>query len=528
MANYYVKTGGDDTKAGTSDALAWATIGKVESSSFNAGDAVYLNRGDTFTISTDLDWPSSGGAGNVITFGAYGTGAKPVIDCGTRISSWTNEGSNVWSATCTGEPDVVWFDKAGTISWGNVEAAQVDVDAEFDYYWNANVIYVYSTSDPGTAYNEVVVPGASIGIDFNDDYVTVENIEIKYATEGIRIRGGSEHVIIQDCVIHHCDDHGIYIRGDAGTVDSVTLRRNEIYECYTHGIYTQASQAADVITNIIIEQNKIWNCYHNLIDSTNSHAAATFDGIDVRHNLCYEQSAAFTGSWSGIYFQSSSGAAQNGVDNCRIYGNVCYGLGGAGITIVYTVDAYIANNTIYNCDSDGTKANLYFASGDGDCNVTLKNNISAFPNNNDKYAVCFIDADAFVTGDNNLYYQPSGTGGRFAFYAGVYTSLATWKTDMLAAGKDEQNSQLADPLFIDRTGNTLSLQSGSPAINTGETLAATYDDALHPNTAWPSSVTTIDQDSYGAGWEIGAYGYPPPAGGATLSLTLSLSLDFRL
>ena len=527
MATYYVDaTDGDDTKSGLTEALAWKTVGKVEGSSFNAGDSVLFKRGETFTIAADLDWPSSGASGNVITVGAYGSGDKPCIDCGTRVATWSDEGGNVWSATLAAEPDVVWFNESGIITWGNAEAAQVDVNAKYDYYWNAGTIYTYSTADPDTAFTEIVVPG-EIGIDINDDYVTFENLEIKYGTEGIRVRGGSQNVIIQDCEIHHCDDHGVYLRGDAGTLSDITVRRNTIYECYTHGVYVLASQDADVITGTIIEQNKVYNCYHSLIDCTNSHATADFDGIDVRHNLLYETSPAFNGSWSGVYMQSVSGAGVNGIDNARIYGNVCYGLGGAGICVIYTVDAYVANNTVYNCDSNGSKANLYFTSGAGDCNVTLKNNISACPNDNDKYAVCFIDADAFVTGDNNIYYHPSGTGGRFAFVGGVYSSLGTYKTAMAAAGKDEANSQLGDPLFVNRTANDFTLQPTSTAINRGETLAATYDDALNPSSSWPDAVELIDQDSYGSAWDIGAYGYLGSEGGG-LSFTLSLSLDIRL
>ena len=83
--NYYVKTGGNDGLSGTSDANAWATITKVNSSSFSAGDTIFFRRGDTFR--GQLIIPSSGSAGNHIVFDAYGTGSKPKLFGAKDLSS---------------------------------------------------------------------------------------------------------------------------------------------------------------------------------------------------------------------------------------------------------------------------------------------------------------------------------------------------------------------------------------------------------------------------------------------------------
>lgn len=100
--DYYVKTGGSDEAAGTSDETAWATITKVNTvwaaGTFAPGDKIYFNRGDTFygTITTG----ESGTDGNPITIGAYGTGADPIITGLTALSSWTQVGAtNVYYAT---------------------------------------------------------------------------------------------------------------------------------------------------------------------------------------------------------------------------------------------------------------------------------------------------------------------------------------------------------------------------------------------------------------------------------------------
>ncbi len=97
MTDYFVKTGGNDSAAGTSDASAWATIDKLNAASLSSGDNIFLNRTDTWreqVVVTD-----SGVDGNPITFGAYGTGVKPKLLGSNDMSDsgdWIDEGSNIW------------------------------------------------------------------------------------------------------------------------------------------------------------------------------------------------------------------------------------------------------------------------------------------------------------------------------------------------------------------------------------------------------------------------------------------------
>jgi len=78
MSTYYVDaTGGSDSNDGLSEANAWKTISKVNSSSFNPGDSILFKRGEVWR--EQLTIPSSGSSGNPITFGAYGSGDNPLI-----------------------------------------------------------------------------------------------------------------------------------------------------------------------------------------------------------------------------------------------------------------------------------------------------------------------------------------------------------------------------------------------------------------------------------------------------------------
>jgi hypothetical protein len=95
--NYYVSNAGSDSNNGTSTATPWATLSKVNSGSFVAGDSILFRRGDTFYGSFTTTW--SGNSTNSIVFAAYGTGANPIITGFSTVSGWTDMGSNIWEST---------------------------------------------------------------------------------------------------------------------------------------------------------------------------------------------------------------------------------------------------------------------------------------------------------------------------------------------------------------------------------------------------------------------------------------------
>jgi hypothetical protein len=108
---YYVKNGGSDVAAGTSDGTAWATISKVNSVSFSAGDQVLFKRGSTW-VGESLTPLTSGSSGNPIIFGAYDTGADPVISGASTLTGWTNYSGNIYYKALTVEstPNVLILD----------------------------------------------------------------------------------------------------------------------------------------------------------------------------------------------------------------------------------------------------------------------------------------------------------------------------------------------------------------------------------------------------------------------------------
>jgi hypothetical protein len=109
---------------------------------------------------------------------------------------------------------------------------------------------------------------------------------------------------------------------------------------------------------------------------------------------------------------------------------------------------------------------------------------------------------------NNLYY---GSGYWWDNRSNnTYSTLATWQTAMATSCGGSQcdlNSIYANPLFTNAAGNDFTLQSTSPAIDTGVNLGSTYDLGLAPGSTWPAGVLTLNQNTNGLGWDIGAYVY---------------------
>lgn len=116
-----------------------------------------------------------------------------LTELGGVITTWTAQGTaNVWQAALTTEPASVKFN--GTE--GTEQTSIAACNAEDYWYWVSNVLYVYSTSDPDTAYDspgiEAVIP------EFEWDHafslpsdclrvIRMENDDAEFVREGNRL-----------------------------------------------------------------------------------------------------------------------------------------------------------------------------------------------------------------------------------------------------------------------------------------------------------------------------------------------------
>jgi hypothetical protein len=199
---YYVDPAGSNGNNGTSPQSAWRTLLKVGISTFQPGDVILFKRDAVWN-----EWltpPSSGSAGNPITFDAYGNGRPPEFTgfYGTTSGQWTNTTGNVWQITLSTTQPIsqLKFVQFGTL-WGNLQSSQSVLAHDRDWYYDpgAQNLYVWSASgNPVAHYGSVtpiVLSGQSL-INLNGvNYITIQHIKMDwYDAYGVQVQGGSDHI----------------------------------------------------------------------------------------------------------------------------------------------------------------------------------------------------------------------------------------------------------------------------------------------------------------------------------------------
>lgn len=165
LNSYYVDAvAGNDANGGKSTSAAWRTIAKVNANTYNPGDCILFNRGQTWA-GTKLYFTGSGNATHPIMVAAYGTGAKPVITARGSVTgwdtaaNWAGQSSNVWISTFTVpiNPLRAWLSGQEYVSAPSVSA----IDPHYrnlDARGGGNAISVYGSS-------HAIIEGCAIGRD---------------------------------------------------------------------------------------------------------------------------------------------------------------------------------------------------------------------------------------------------------------------------------------------------------------------------------------------------------------------------
>jgi hypothetical protein len=201
---YYVDPAGSNGNNGLSPQTAWRTLLKVGISTFQPGDVILFKRDAVWN-----EWltpPSSGAAGSLIKFDAYGNGRPPEFTgrYATTASQWTNGSGNVWQITLNLTQPVTQlkFVQFGTI-WGNSQSSQNLLAHDRDWYYDpvAQNLYVWSAAgNPVTHYvsvTPIVLSGQTL-INIDDvSYVEIQHIKLDwYDGYGVQVQRGSDHIWI--------------------------------------------------------------------------------------------------------------------------------------------------------------------------------------------------------------------------------------------------------------------------------------------------------------------------------------------
>ena len=548
---YYVDaTNGIDNNNGLSPVTAWKTIAQVNSYSFSPGDSILFKKGETWRETLTI--PSSGSSASIITFSAYGTGAAPIISGSDLITAgWSQESTNIWKSTVTTEPKIIYFN--GTR--GTRVAATANITSEFNWFWATNILYVWSPSDndPSLYYT---IPGIEAGNrqtalrTNNNSYITIDGLTLRDGnrTPYFTVVVGFQTVVgvvIQNCTIERGVSSGIIISGQT-TATSYTINNCTIQNNGGRGIFTDTLFSAATMSNNTITGNG----WRSVTDSQQYDGiAGALGNVNIFGNTIYDNGDdCSTPGWCHGIYPKASTAVANIYEN-KIYSNG----GGGGIRTRGSINAYrnliydnygagvqIADNeatdivcTIYdNIIHDNNRSDSFGGivendKGAGSISLTVDNNTLYNNANTSQLEIKLVDDIDVFTMFNNILFASStrrtfgsptltgavnidynlhwrADGNPSIIYAGEGVTWEQWR----ALGFDTHGVN-ANPRFISTSTPDFSLQSTSPAINAGANLNSGYDHGVSPSSSWPSSVTTIDQNLWGSGWEIGAYVYSP-------------------
>jgi len=207
---YYISTSGSDSNSGCSSSAPWASIAKVNDTTFAAGAGILFEDGDSWT--GELHPLGNGAGGDHIVISNYGSGADPIIAGGGAAAAvylddqsfWTIENldiTNTASAAAVRSGILVENDTDGLLK--GISILDNDVHNVLGY-WT-------STADdqPSTS--------AGIAFNLNDAYTT----------------NGWDEVTIEGNTLNDDDAAGIYLGSLAGTghdiyTGEVTILNNSL------------------------------------------------------------------------------------------------------------------------------------------------------------------------------------------------------------------------------------------------------------------------------------------------------------
>ncbi len=467
-ATYYVKNGGNDEAAGTSDGTAWATVAKATSAAVHEGDTVYFNSGDTWEVSGD--YPFNCVVGVIYDGKTYGDGTRATLQY---------SGSTAYSVVMiNGTP-------SNTANRSTFRGFNVDIHGG------------RST-------------GIGIGTNQSASYVTIDDCLIHdtdysqatnwyYALTCGYGSGDVSEVIVQNCTMYNIAQEALcaYVT-ENGSVRSTIFRGNTIHTTGLSNGHTGWGAGIEIkndVDGLIIEYNTIYdNNYAGIHIHHDSYGTPT--NITMRYNIIHSNVC-------GIFWQGGDGTHY-------VYGNLFYNNGYHANDVIVSVDGdihlpnvgtfYVYNNSIHRSVSAGSSGGAIHVGTGG--TVEVKNNAIYATE-----APGYYDNSNIATHSDNLIYRSSGTA--VTDNSTNYTSAQITDWDNTAIGTDPAFVGGTLPTGFSGTYGTnmvpntdyFQLTADSPAKDTGYTIEG-YTGCING-----AGLTTPITRPLGSAYDIGAYEY---------------------
>ena len=510
--------------------VVWGGAGVV------AGDTLYvcgLNVHEATTINgisgqADIT-PVSGSAGNVITIrGDYGGDAGIIWGAYLwSISSWTDNGNNVWyiSVAISADLDYVFEDilaESWTILDKETSVGDVENNTGSFYADNGNSrIYVHC-SDSGDPTGRIHFDQAGYDFQLNGlsyikfqdidfychptfgweetyDNITWDGCKIIYNRSNlIVVTDGCDYITVNDCELAWADN-GIYnISAGNNAPSYYTYSNNTIHDIGVRASNQNSDSHAIGIQgghDGLIEGNYCYNCGNTILlyAYTNQELKDTI----IRKNFVKDaHSLAGADGWA-ISTQCNNDSLSDKTGN-QFYHNIMTNCA-VGMRLQFEDEQVVYNNVFHNCAVGVLSERNYNGTGP---NIIIKNNI--FLTNSTYHIDWHTGASTFViNADYNQFHDGAASPFR---YGSTAQSVATWQSNSKAGSTFDPNSQAGDPLFVNAGGSydldaDFQIPTGSPCKDAGTNVGLGTD---YAGLTLPS----------GSDYDIGAYEFDQGEAGA--------------
>ncbi|HPW39625.1 MAG TPA: PKD domain-containing protein [bacterium] len=474
---------------------------------YQPGDRILFKRGQAFEVTSKTTIGNGYGTGGYY-FGAYGSGAKPLIQ-------WKGASSDFMLDFDLGSGYIGFIDlqfqfynettgvKGIGLIWVNEYLKNI-LFLRDDFYnpdngvWNisgvdksrpvSGLFMVDSTVHNNETHSTSVTQIAAFGL----NSLAILNSTFDQSGNHTAYFGYIDKAVIKDSVFSRpafgraalrisgesfeFPANNIYVADNyfLGWVDPVADSRahNGGGTRYNYNLvnFGPNNTSEKMLTDIIFENNVVTNS-ESLMDITNG------ENIKIRNNIFVTPDVSTARKFA---FSSNVGWETRPLKNVDFVGNT--------FVLSGNVPTYALNGILQINDFD--KTSVY---GDRHQNVRIMNNI--IYSNGSGRAISFDKLDssdvAEFTINNNIYYLANAVQAKLIFVDGIGYTLSEWQTQ---TGQD-LNSLTSQPLFqstvntithspgqpaslaagiaeADAYKNMLKLSSGSPAINAGANLGA--------------------------------------------------------
>jgi hypothetical protein len=350
-ATYYVSSTGKDTNSGTNENTPFQTLDKANIV-MSDGDTISLKRGDIWLITANLSNGNDVGVGlyiraDNVTIGAYGSGAKPIIDATDKTDRNEKRGIQYYCPIQVGK---LYATDSENVTIKDLDLRGPALGCSIYAYDCGNNLTIsncdFQGAGWGTDSGECLIIAGS-----GENKITLENCFFDQFTgnnvgysKSIEIRGGNGHVI-RGNTFYGYGFGGALRFSDHGT--GAIVEKNFFYGPDYNATAAWAMVIRSCDGGVYIVRNNVFDMTNHggFTTTTQLRGIASWFDYSSTTRLIYNNTFISSGG-HGAAVEGMGGNAENIVN---MYNNIV-----VGVDVGFNNDSsnlHLRNNIFYNCDN---------------------------------------------------------------------------------------------------------------------------------------------------------------------------------